>query len=182
MIDLHGALRHVRCLSCVAQVCRDAFQTVLRRANPSWQANVNSHAPDGDAKLAPVELDSFRVPDCSACGGVLKPDVMFFGESVPKGRVDAVYRCVQASDALLVVGSSVMVYSGYRFAVAASRAGKPVMIINRGKTRADDLATVKLSVDCAEILSRASELLAGCSPRTQSGNGSFSIGVAREPR
>ena len=160
VIDLHGVLHRVRCLGCGDSLPRDGFQRRLRDANPSWDASVRGHAPDGDAKLSRTDFESFEVPVCLRCGGVLKPDVVFFGESVPKARVDTVYRHVAASDALLVIGSSLMVYSGYRFAVAARRHGIPIAILNRGRTRADDLAAVKLSSDCAELLPRVVDLMA----------------------
>lgn len=158
--DLHGVLQRVRCLSCNEVVSRDSFQRELRDANPSWDPEILAHAPDGDARLARGDVESFRVPDCRACGGILKPDVVFFGESVPKRRVETVYRHVETSDALLVVGSSLMVYSGYRFAVAARKATKPMLILNRGRTRADHLATHRLSGDCASVLADAAALTA----------------------
>ena len=120
---------------------------------------MRGHAPDGDTKLSRQDFESFVVPDCSRCGAVLKPDVVFFGESVPKDRVDAVHRHVRESDALLVIGSSLMVYSGYRFAASAHGVRKPLFIVNRGTTRADNLATHKLSGDCVDILPRAVELI-----------------------
>ncbi len=160
VIDLHGVLHRVRCLGCGQIVPREAFQQQLQDANRGWRADVRGHAPDGDTKLSRQDFESFVVPDCARCGGVLKPDVVFFGESVPKDRIDAVHRHVQESDALLVIGSSLMIYSGYRFAVAAHGARKPLVIVNRGTTRADDLATHKLSGDCADILPRAIELMA----------------------
>ncbi|MEM7436108.1 MAG: NAD-dependent protein deacetylase [Myxococcota bacterium] len=159
VIDLHGVLERVRCLQCDRVIRRDRFQEQLRRANPSWVAAVRSHAPDGDVRITRSDFSAFVVPDCVECSGILKPDVVFFGESVPKARVNAAYRHVDESDALLIVGSSLMVYSGYRFAVAAGKAGKPIAIINRGKSRADDLATYRVSADCAEILPRTNELL-----------------------
>lgn len=160
VIDLHGVLHRVRCIDCGCTVRRHDFQQQLRDANPGWRAAVRGHAPDGDARLSRRDFEAFLVPDCSVCGGVLKPDVVFFGESVPKVRVEAVYRSIETSDALLVVGSSLMVYSGYRFAVAAARAGKALAIINRGRTRADDLATHKLAGDCTAILTQAATLTA----------------------
>lgn len=155
VIDLHGVLHRVRCLGCNRTEQRSRLQQRLRVANPGWEAAVRHHAPDGDAKLSRSDFESFVVPDCAVCGGVLKPDVVFFGESVPKDRVEAVYRHIETSDALMVVGSSLMVYSGYRFAIAARKAGKPIAIVNRGRTRADELATTRISGNCADILPRA---------------------------
>lgn len=153
VIDLHGSLGAVRCIDCDARIPRDTFQTLLSDANPNWAAAVTAIAPDGDAKLSRDTLD-FEVPTCGACGGILKPDVVFFGESVPKPTVERCYRLVEESDAVLVVGSSLMVFSGLRFVRHAHKLGKPVTILNRGATRADDLATVRLSGSCAEVLTR----------------------------
>lgn len=158
VIDLHGVLHRVRCLSCGQVTPRSDFQAQLRAANPEWNAAVRRLAPDGDAKLSRNDFESFVVPRCR-CGGTLKPDVVFFGESVPKDRVTAVHRALDTSDALLVVGSSLMVYSGYRFAVAAAKAGKPIAILNRGKTRADHMASLRLRNDCGPLLASAVGLL-----------------------
>jgi NAD-dependent SIR2 family protein deacetylase len=151
VVDLHGVLHRVRCLSCGKATPRDDFQVQLRDANPEWHAAVRRLAPDGDAKLSRDDFETFVVPRCR-CGGTLKPDVVFFGESVPKARVNAAHRAIEESGALLVVGSSLMVYSGYRFALAASKSGKPIAILNRGRTRADHLATLRLRGDCSELL------------------------------
>ena len=159
VIDLHGVLHRVCCLSCSSVVPRDALQTRLHEANPRWRATVAGHAPDGDARLSRQDVASFVVPDCAECGGILKPDVVFFGESVPKDRVREVHRRVQKSDALLVVGSSLMVFSGLRFVQSASKSGKPIAIVNRGVTRADELATQKISGNCTDILPKAAALL-----------------------
>ena len=159
VIDLHGVLHRVRCLDCGKTTPRDEFQAQLRDANPAWHASVRSTAPDGDAKLSRDDFESFVVPRCR-CGGVQKPDVVFFGESVPKDRVAKVHRALEESDALLVVGSSLMVYSGYRFAVAASKASSPIAILNRGNTRADHLATLRLRGDCGSVLRSASAAIA----------------------
>jgi NAD-dependent SIR2 family protein deacetylase len=109
-------------------------------------------APDGDADLPVHELASFRVPACEACDGVLKPDVVFFGESVPREQVDAARRLVEGAALLLVVGSSLAVYSGRRFVYAARDAGVPVAIVNLGPTRADDLADVKVEGRLGSVL------------------------------
>ncbi len=155
VIDLHGVLRRVRCLGCGARSPRAAFQARLAAANPGWHAAVSAFAPDGDARLDDAVVDSFRVPDCEACGGLLKPDVVFFGESVPAARVAAAAALVRSSDALLVVGSSLMVLSGFRFARAAHDAGLPLALLNRGVTRADALATHRFEGDCAALLGAA---------------------------
>ena len=152
VIDLHGRLDIVRCMGCGATSPREAMQAELIRHNPSWSALDASWAPDGDADLDSGEFGSFVVPPCPACGGVLKPDVVFFGENVPRDWVDAAFRALERADAVLVVGSSLMVYSGFRFVQAAARANKPVAAVNLGRTRADDLLTLKVEQPCAEAL------------------------------
>ena len=160
VIDLHGVLGRVRCIDCDSILPRTTFQDTLAAMNPDWHADVTAFAPDGDASLDRGDPSGFRVPDCVRCGGVLKPDVVFFGESVPGERVAAASGEIRRSDALLIIGSSLMVFSGYRFAQLASEAGKPIAIVNRGRTRADDLATCKISGDCATLLADAADALA----------------------
>jgi NAD-dependent SIR2 family protein deacetylase len=155
VIDLHGVLRRVRCLGCGALSPRAAFQARLAAANPGWHATVSAFAPDGDARLEDALIDAFCVPDCEACGGMLKPDVVFFGESVPAARVTAATALVRSADALLVVGSSLMVLSGFRFARAAYEAGIALALLNRGVTRADALATHRFEGDCTALLDAA---------------------------
>lgn len=155
VVDLHGRLDAVRCLGCSHRLAREAVQDAMARANPAWRGLDARAAPDGDADLADVDFDAFRTPACPACGGLLKPDVVFFGEAVPRERVEAAQSALAASDALLVVGSSLMVYSGFRFARMAHEAGLPVAILTRGVTRADPLATLKLEADCVDVLPRA---------------------------
>jgi NAD-dependent SIR2 family protein deacetylase len=152
VIDLHGRLDEVRCLACERRVPRAAFQDELEQCNRTWAQLDALAAPDGDADLDGMDFTGFEVPACSACRGLLKPDVVFFGENVPLARVERAYTHLAASDAMLVVGSSLMVYSGFRFARAAAQAGKPIAAINRGRTRADDLFTLKIERDCAEAL------------------------------
>jgi NAD-dependent SIR2 family protein deacetylase len=156
LVALHGRIADVVCLSCRRTSSRAALATRMVTANPAYAAR---HAqaelrPDGD-----VELDDtadFVVPNCASCGGVLKPDVVFFGENVPTGRVQQCYDAVDAltaDDSLLVVGSSLTVMSGFRFVRRAAQAGIPVVIVNRGTTRGDELATVKLEAGCSGFLS-----------------------------
>ena len=114
--------------------------------------------PDGDAQVD-ADFSDFRVPDCPSCGGVLKPAVVFFGENVPKVRVDAALAALAAADALLVVGSSLMVFSGFRFCLAARDLGKPVAAVNLGRTRADELLSLKVAADCGPALEEAVEAL-----------------------
>jgi len=151
VIDLHGRLDRVACLGCGATLARDDVQRLLAAWNPAFAEAAAEQAPDGDARLE-GRFDDFRVPDCPCCGGVLKPDVVFFGENVPRARVQAAEAALAAADAMLVVGSSLMVFSGYRFAQGAHRLGKPVAAVNRGRTRADELLALKVEDDCGAAL------------------------------
>jgi NAD-dependent SIR2 family protein deacetylase len=152
VVDLHGRLDLVRCMQCETRSSRGDFQHALECDNPGWLQVDATDAPDGDADLDGLDFSSFYVPPCPHCQGILKPDVVFFGENVPRERVDAGMRAAQEADALLVVGSSLMVYSGYRFAYAAARAGKPIAALNLGRTRADPLLSLKIDQPCAAAL------------------------------
>lgn len=152
VIDLHGRLDRVQCMECHALVPREELQAELMRLNPAWDGLPGRAAPDGDADLEGLPCGEFAVPACARCDGILKPDVVFFGESVPRARVDAAMQGLGRADAMLVVGSSLMVYSGYRFAQAAAQCGKPVAAVNLGRTRADELLTLKVSAPCALAL------------------------------
>ena len=144
VIDLHGRADRVRCMACGASRMRYALHAELARLNPRWADVAARAAPDGDADLE-ADFSDFRVPDCSRCGsGIWKPDVVFFGDNVPGERVARATAMVDEAGALLVVGSSLMVYSGYRFARQASRASKPIACLNLGRTRADDLYDLKV--------------------------------------
>ena len=153
VIDLHGRIDVVRCLGCQRRMPREQMQSELVRRNPAYAALDAFEAPDGDAHLEGVTFDAFNVPACDACGGLLKPDVVFFGENVPGERVRHAMAALDDADAMLVVGSSLMVYSGYRFVTAMAAAGKPIAAINLGRTRADDLLALKVADRCAEALS-----------------------------
>ena len=154
VIDLHGRLDVVRCMDCAHRLPRADQQRELVVRNPGWEATATRVRPDGDVDLAGADYTQFDVPECPVCHGILKPDVVFFGEAVPRERVAAAFAGVQSADALLVIGSSLMVYSGYRFAEAAAAAGKPIAAVNMGRTRADHLLAVKLQADCAQVLQR----------------------------
>jgi len=156
VIDLHGRLQRVRCMGCGNTIGREQWQAQLAAANPEWRAATDYFAPDGDAKLRDEDVSAFVAPDCEACGGFLKPDVVFFGENVPRERVASAFEALDRADALLVVGSSLMVFSGYRFARRAAETGKPIAIVNRGRTRADDIASVRIDADCGEVLDSVS--------------------------
>ncbi|GLY77145.1 NAD-dependent protein deacetylase [Actinoallomurus iriomotensis] len=142
VIELHGSLDRVMCLSCGRRTSREVLDERLAAANRAWSAEVSAINPDGDAVLADEEVASFRVVDCVDCGGLLKPDVVFFGENVPKSRVDECYALTARAGLLLVLGSSLTVLSGYRFVRHAARLGIPVAIINQGVTRGDEHALV----------------------------------------
>lgn len=148
VVDLHGRLDRVRCMDCECLIPRDELQAELLERNPAWSGLEARPAPDGDADLEVLPFDEFTVPSCARCGGVLKPDVVFFGESVPRYRVDEAMQAVERADAVLVVGSSLMVYSGYRFVHAAAQLGKPVAAVNLGRTRADDVLAFKVCEPC----------------------------------
>ena len=159
LIELHGNLHHVVCLACQARYPRASLQPQLERDNPDLANVLAQPLPDGDAQVEPDALDDFRAPVCVACGGVLMPDVVFFGDNVPPERTAQAMAEMEAADALLVVGSSLMVFSGYRFCRMAAAAGKPIVAINAGKTRADDLISLKLELPAQEVLPRLVDLL-----------------------
>ena len=152
VIDLHGRIDTVRCMDCDRRSSREQLQLELARRNPAFAALDAVEAPDGDADLDGVPFDTFDVPACDACGGLLKPDVVFFGEGVPGRAGSACDGRARVPDAMLVVGSSLMVYSGYRFARAMAEAGKPIAAVNLGRTRADDLLALKVTDRCANAL------------------------------
>jgi NAD-dependent SIR2 family protein deacetylase len=178
MIALHGRISDVICLDCGGRTHRTVMQRRLGEANPGW---LLEHAgatvrPDGDVELE--ETARFVVPDCDGCGGRLKPDVVFFGENVPKQRVERCYAAVDDADALLVAGSSLTVMSGLRFVRYAAKAGLPVVIVNRGATRGDEFATVKIEAGCSEWLGRwaaeADEPQAGVTKMCSAASGTIS--------
>jgi len=165
VIDLHGNLDWVVCLSCQARTGRADFQSRLEQANPGWAAEVESYRADGDAEIGPAAPEDFAVPGCESCNGDLKPDVVMFGENVPRSRVEAAMDAVDRAEALLVVGSSLTVFSGFRFVRRAHESGKPIAILNRGATRGDDFASVKLEADAGaalrELIVEAAPVAAG---------------------
>ena len=163
-IELHGALAEVICLSCGSVRPREQVQAQLRALNPYFQAQVLEWAPDGDAELPPQAMESFRVPGC-ACGGHLKPHVVFFGESVPRDKVDQAYAWVEKSQGLLVVGSSLTVFSGFRFVKRAQACGIPTAILTLGETRGDPLAVLKLDAPAGPVLAETVRRLTGSGAR-----------------
>lgn len=154
VVELHGALARVVCLACGARSTREALDQRLRAANPdlAWDGSPASN-PDGDAELAEAQIARFRLVGCECCGAdLLKPDVVFFGENVPRPRVQGCFELLDGSASLLVLGSSLMVTSGLRFVHRAKQAGIPVAIVNRGATRGDPLADIKLDATLGELL------------------------------
>jgi NAD-dependent SIR2 family protein deacetylase len=152
LIELHGNIHRVVCLACDATFTREFMQTLLEQANPGMASAQAAPLPDGDAQLEPESLADFHVPACVHCGGMLKPDVVFFGDGVARQCSEDSQRLVDESDALLVVGSSVMVFSSFRLCRSAAAAGKPVAAVNFGKTRADDLLSFKLEHAAEHLL------------------------------
>jgi NAD-dependent SIR2 family protein deacetylase len=152
VVELHGDNDSVICLSCGYILSRPAMQEAMRDLNPHWHAEASAIAPDGDSQLSAEQVAGFRVPDCPVCGGLLKPNVVFFGESVPADRVAVCTSWVDEGDALVVIGSSLTVWSGYRFARQAAQAGKPLALVNIGPTRADPIATLKIERKVGEFL------------------------------
>jgi NAD-dependent SIR2 family protein deacetylase len=159
VIELHGSNHRVVCLSCASIVPREEVQRRILDANHGWEPAGIAAAPDGDAAVDASAVDAFVMPDCAGCGGILKPDVVFFGESVPKERVERSFAGVSSSAALLVVGSSLAVYSGYRFVLRARELGRPVAILNVGETRGDAIAALKVNAVCGALLPRVVSLL-----------------------
>ncbi|HEY4316817.1 MAG TPA: NAD-dependent protein deacetylase [Herbaspirillum sp.] len=151
VIELHGNIHGVVCLACATHFSRAAIQVMLEAANPAMLDIVATPLPDGDARFEPDALAAFEPPCCPECRGMLQPDVVFFGDGVPRERAAAAERALEAADAVLVVGSSLVVFSGYRFCRMAAAAGKPVAAINRGITRADHLLAFK-SESAAETI------------------------------
>lgn len=159
VIDLHGRLDAVVCLSCRYRGPREVFQQNLAKRNPAFVMRVSAIAPDGDADLEAMDFSSFQILDCPECGGILKPAVVFFGETVPTPRVERACQRLAEAGALLVVGSSLSVFSGYRFCKLATARGQPIAAVNLGRTRADDELTLKLDGSCGPALSGLLERL-----------------------
>ncbi|SMG02313.1 NAD-dependent protein deacetylase [Burkholderia singularis] len=152
VIELHGGIGGVTCVDCGAHHARAAIQRALEADNPALLDARAAPAADGDAHIEWHALDTFRVPACPACGGLLKPAVVFFGENVPRERVAQAAQALDDADAVLVVGSSLMVYSGYRFCVWAHAQHKPIAALNLGRTRADPLLSLKIEASCGQML------------------------------
>jgi NAD-dependent SIR2 family protein deacetylase len=159
LIELHGNIHGVVCLDCRTQYARGAIQEQLLRENPQLAGSNAQPLPDGDAQLEPEALEHFSVPQCGNCGGVLQPDVVFFGDTIPRDRTELALQTMAEADALLVVGSSLMVFSGYRFCKLAAETGKPIAAINAGVTRADALLFLKLALSAETALPQLAQRL-----------------------
>jgi len=151
VIDLHGRVDQVVCMSCDYRCSREEVHQWCRRLNPDFLHYQATTAPDGDADLE-IDFSEFQVPHCPRCHGILKPDVVFFGDNVPRPRVQLVLDALASADGLLVIGSSLMVYSGFRFCRRARDWNKPIAALTLGKTRADDLLDLKLDAPITPIL------------------------------
>ncbi|MCU0685570.1 MAG: NAD-dependent protein deacetylase [Polyangiaceae bacterium] len=160
VIELHGALADVICLACGELEPRSEVQARLLELNPGWGAAEAAMAPDGDAELPPERLAAFRPADCVRCAGALMPRVVFFGDNVPRPVVDDAFRLVDEAEVLLVAGSSLAVFSGYRFLLHAKKRGTPVAIVNLGPVRGEEHAAVKIEAATGEVLPQLYEALA----------------------
>lgn len=154
VIELHGALARVRCLACGTIEPRANVQARLLADNPGWSGTTAPIAPDGDADLDHVLFEEFRVPVCQSCAGVLKPDVVFFGENVLPDIKEQAFALFDEADVLLVLGSSLTVFSGFRFVRRAKECGVPVAIVNLGPTRGDDFADLRIDARLGDVLPR----------------------------
>jgi len=161
IIELHGALAEVRCLSCNEREPRVALQERLLALNPHFMEQQVELRPDGDAELPVEAVRSFRVADCTRCGGALKPDVVFFGDNVPRPTVEAAFAMLEEGDALLVVGSSLAVFSGYRFVLRAAERHMPIGMLNIGESRGDELADVRVEARVGDALPSLAAALSG---------------------
>jgi NAD-dependent SIR2 family protein deacetylase len=158
VIDLHGRLDTVMCMGCGLRGSRVALHDRIASVNAGWEGAATRINPDGDVDLPETSVDAFVMVDCTACGGPLKPDVVYFGESVPTTRVTDSYAMVDAASALLVLGSSLHVYSGRRFVTHAHKLGLPIIIVNQGETKADDLASVRIDAALGETLTTLTDI------------------------
>ena len=157
VIDLHGRLDRARCLDCGGYESRAAIQDRLERLNEIPEVSESALRPDGDADLPDTYIQHFTVPDCQHCSGTLMPDVVFFGGTVPKNRVDACFELIDNARGLIVIGSSLSVYSGYRFCRHAVSQDKPLVILNQGETRADSISHYRFSEAPFSLLEELAE-------------------------
>ena len=163
VVELHGALAETGCLDCGALEARSAVQTRMRGENPAFAGFATEIAPDGDVEIPSESLIGFVAPRCQVCQGTLKPNVVFFGENVRPHVLAAAYAMFDRAEALLVVGSSLAVFSGYRFVRRANDRGMPIAIVNLGESRADALAKVRIDADCTDVLPELARALGAAS-------------------
>lgn len=159
VLELHGSLARVRCLECGSTESREDLQERLTSSNPGFATTAERYVADGDAELPESSAEGFWIAPCLICGGVLKPDVVFFGENVPRERLARTWRLYEDGDVLLVVGSSLTVFSGRRFVMRAADEGRPVGIVNLGPTRGDDLAHIKVEEKLGALLPRLADAM-----------------------
>ncbi|XP_011640506.1 NAD-dependent protein deacylase Sirt4-like isoform X2 [Pogonomyrmex barbatus] len=158
IIELHGTAFNVICLNCNHKICRHELQKVFQKLNPSMIATAEMIRPDGDVELSQTQVESFNVPACDNCGGILKPDIVFFGDNVSRDKVQSVKDNVESLDALLVLGTTLTTFSAYRIILQAIDARKPIAIVNIGKTRADELVNFRIEGRCGDVLSKIWQL------------------------
>ncbi|XP_017064782.1 NAD-dependent protein deacylase Sirt4 [Drosophila eugracilis] len=152
VVEVHGSGYVVKCLSCEYRIDRHEFQSILASLNPAFKDAPDMIRPDGDVEIPLEYIENFRIPECTQCGGDLKPEIVFFGDSVPRHRLDTIAGMVYNSDGLLVLGSSLLVFSGYRVVLQMKDLKLPVAIVNIGDTRADHLADIKISAKCGDVI------------------------------
>ncbi|EDX01097.1 NAD-dependent protein deacylase Sirt4 isoform X1 [Drosophila yakuba] len=152
VVEVHGSGYVVKCLSCEYRIDRHEFQSILASLNPAFKDAPDMIRPDGDVEIPLEYIENFRIPECTQCGGDLKPEIVFFGDSVPRPRVDQIAGMVYNSEGLLVLGSSLLVFSGYRVVLQTKDLKLPVAIVNIGETRADHLADIKISAKCGDVI------------------------------
>ncbi|KAK2580676.1 hypothetical protein KPH14_007778 [Odynerus spinipes] len=155
VIELHGTAFRVMCLNCDHKIERSYFQTILKELNPLLNASSEMMRPDGDVELSQEETEGFNIPPCQNCGGILKPDIVFFGDNVPRHVVENVRSIVEKSSSLLILGSSLSTFSGYRIVLQALDSMKPIALVNIGKTRADNDVHIKIEGRCGYVLPKA---------------------------
>lgn len=158
VIELHGTAFRIMCFNCDQKIYRHELQEVFQKLNPSMVATTQMIRPDGDVELSQAQVENFNVPACNNCGGILKPDITFFGENISRNIVEKVKNNIENSDALLILGTSLATFSSYRIVLQAVEANKPIAIVNIGKTRADEFINLKLEGRCGDILSKVWQL------------------------
>lgn len=147
------------CLNCNERICRYYLQDIFDRINPNMTVTSQMIRPDGDVELTQEQVEEFKVPICEKCDGILKPDIIFFGDNVPRKIVENIKYNIEHSDSLLIIGTTLTTFSSYRIALQANNIGKPIAILNIGKTRVDNLAKIKVEGRCSNVLSKIYSML-----------------------